>query len=126
MKNARHWPSLTALDGETIWTESVARRLLDEWSTSGESLAAFGRRKGFVPQRLAWWKKRLAAVKPAASTREAPARPAFIPVTVCATASEPAEAVVVLDGGVRVELRSLDGASAAWVASLVRSLGSVS
>ena len=81
MKDTKQWPSVAAQDSETIWSEAVARRLLDEWAKSGESLAAFARRRGFLPQRLSWWSKRLASVKPGASMREAPARPAFIPVT---------------------------------------------
>jgi hypothetical protein len=32
---------------------------LDEWRQSGESLAAFARRRGYSTARLYWWRKRL-------------------------------------------------------------------
>jgi hypothetical protein len=54
------------------WTESEARATLDELAASEESLAHFARRKGVSPQRLAYWRKRLARARPAA--------PAFVSV----------------------------------------------
>ena len=74
-----------------------------------------------MPQRLWWWKKRLSASVQASITA-----PAFLPVTLRAPEREVAAAVITLSEQVRVELRSLDGASAAWVAQLVRALGEAS
>lgn len=41
------------------WIEEDAREVLDEWRRSGDSLAGFARKKGLIPERLSWWKKRL-------------------------------------------------------------------
>jgi hypothetical protein len=43
------------------WTEADARRVLADWERSGITLEAFARSRGLVPQRLAWWRKRLRA-----------------------------------------------------------------
>ena len=61
------------------WSSKVQRAMRadgDEWSRSGMSGEAFGRSKGIAPQRLSYWKKRLAKKK-----REL----AFVPVKVAAT-----------------------------------------
>ncbi len=41
------------------WTEADARRLLTEWATSGQPMAAYARAKGVSAQRLSWWRDRL-------------------------------------------------------------------
>ena len=41
-------------------TEEQARRALAELVASGESASVYARRKGISPQRLAYWRKRLA------------------------------------------------------------------
>jgi transposase-like protein len=66
------------------WTEADARRVLAEWERSGDSLEAFARSRGLVPERLAWWRKRLRAARPQTTTALT-----FIP---CAPASGPARA----------------------------------
>jgi len=127
MDHRKRAPSLAAPNPARIWTRADARQLLDEWATSGESLAAFARRHGVIPQRLSWWRSRIGATPHARVKRETShdLPPVFIPVTVrAAEPSASTPAVVELDGSrVRVELRVLDDASAAWVASLARSLG---
>lgn len=103
------------------WTEQDARRVLEAWEKSGETVAGFARRQGLVPQRLFWWRKRLERV----ATSEP--KPAFIPVTVRAAATwrevERAVVVVTAGDGVRVEVREVDAATAAWVAALLQHLG---
>lgn len=103
------------------WTEQDARRVLEEWEKSGETVAEFARLRGLVPQRLFWWRKRLERVASCES------KPAFIPVTVRAAAewreAERVAVVVTAGDGVRVEVREVDGATAAWVAALVLQLG---
>jgi hypothetical protein len=42
------------------WTEVEARGVLDAWKKSGLGLGEFARSRGIVPQRLNWWKKKLA------------------------------------------------------------------
>lgn len=108
-------------DGER-WTEQDARRVLDAWEKSGETVAAFARRMGVIPQRLFWWRRRLTR----ATSDELSA--AFVPVTVrpaVAVTSTPRSApiVVTLNERVRVDVRDMDAATAAWVASLLLNLG---
>ena len=45
------------------WTEVEARSVLEAWRRSGLSIDAFARGRGLVPQRLHWWRKKLAASK---------------------------------------------------------------
>lgn len=41
------------------WTDSQAKRVLDEADRSGQSDRAFGRQRGVDPQRLSYWRQRL-------------------------------------------------------------------
>ena len=41
------------------WTEIEARGVLEAWKESGQTLEGYARSRGFVPQRLHWWKKKL-------------------------------------------------------------------
>jgi hypothetical protein len=52
------------------WTEIEARGVLEAWKKSGQSLEAYARARGFVPQRLHWWKQKLrfGAAAPVKST----------------------------------------------------------
>jgi hypothetical protein len=92
-------------------------------SQSGESMTAFARRRGLRPQRLFWWKKQLAEPGRESSPHGVSAKaPALLPVVVRA-AEQQALVSVELLGGVRLELRTLDPASARWVAQLAQALG---
>jgi hypothetical protein len=124
MEQRNHRKSVTALAQRKPWNEDDAREILDELSASGETLAAFARRQGLVPQRLAWWKKRLGEPLPSAGVNEAQGA-SFVPVLLRAVEPE-APAAVELSGGVRVELRTLDRTSAAWVALLSQAVGGAS
>ncbi|WP_394829868.1 IS66 family insertion sequence element accessory protein TnpA [Pendulispora albinea] len=64
----------------TRWTAAVARTMLEECAASGESIAAFAKRRGFDPQRLRLWKQRLGNK----SSTPAPAAE-FLPVRVADT-----------------------------------------
>ena len=99
------------------WTESDARRVLAEWERSGHTLEAFARSRGLVPQRLAWWRKRLRA-----SRSGMRAALTLIPATVIdATAVAPAgpAAMIRLAHGIVIEV---DVASPSWIAALAREL----
>jgi hypothetical protein len=48
-------------DRSDAWSPGDARRILEAWRRSGESLAAFGQRHGYAAARLYWWRKRLAS-----------------------------------------------------------------
>ena len=52
------------------WTEIEARGVLDAWKKSGMCLEAYARARGIVPQRLHWWRKKLAMAAPAAKAKE--------------------------------------------------------
>ena len=119
----------TRKEHRKTWTEADARRLLNDWSRSGELLSVFARRQGVHPQRLAWWRRRLARGAHSEGGGVAigiASTSAFVPVTVRGMEREPCAAAVEFDAGLRVELRALDGASAAWIAALARALGGAS
>lgn len=63
------------------WTERVQR-----WERSGLSAEKFGRREGYKPKQLHWWrwKLRADALSPPSTSREAPR---FLPVHVVADLS---------------------------------------
>jgi hypothetical protein len=92
------------------WTEADARRVLAEWEGSGMTLEAFARSRGLVPQRLAWWKKRLRVARPETSTTLT-----FAPAAVIGAATTAPAAVMRLPHGIVIEI---DGVSPAWVAAL--------
>ena len=101
----------------THWTESDARRVLAEWERSGHTLEAFARSRGLVPQRLAWWRKRLRA-----SRSETSAALTLVPATVIdatAAAAAGSAAMIRLPHGIVIEL---EGASPSWIAALAREL----
>jgi len=106
--------AVVELCGKRQWSEEDGRTVVNAWETSGESVGSFARRCGLVPQRVHWWVNRM-------GRRQATA-PAFVPVTVRSTS---AAVTVVTGGGVRVDVTELDATSAAWVATLVRTLGEV-
>ena len=122
----RHASSSPARPADRIWTPEVARRLPAEWQRSGQSLAVFSRRRGFFPQRLSWWRKRLASqeARHAEATRAAPpAGGGLVPLTVRPGTRSNAAATIELGDTLRVELGALDRAGAAWIADLVKALG---
>jgi hypothetical protein len=128
MENRKRGPSVAARCGDEVWTEATAREVLAEWAASGQSLSAFAKQAGLVPQRLSWWKKRIGrSASDAAAAAAPPVAPAsFVPVTVRTKQREAVAAAVQLNGAVRVELYSLDGTSAVWVAALAKALGDAS
>jgi transposase-like protein len=91
------------------WNEQDARDVLAAWDASGESGTEFGRRLGVDPQRLWWWRSRL---RNRAAT-------SFAPVEV--RGSLPA-AVVTTSDGARIEVATVDAASAEWTATVVVAL----
>jgi len=97
------------------WTEEDAREVLDEWRRSGDSLAVFARKKGLVPKRLYWWKKRL-------PVRQAPS-PGALTLVPARVVTETAAVVLRLPSGIALEISN---ASPSWVvavaAELARSL----
>lgn len=58
------------------WTEVEARGVLESWRRSGLSIERFAKQRGFTPQRLYWWKKKIVL----AAQHEEPAK--LVPVHV--------------------------------------------
>jgi hypothetical protein len=75
------------------WSEVEARGVLEAWRRSGLPLERFARMRGFVPQGLHWWKKKL-AVATVGSTLSP--TPSLLPVRVTSEAGRRGEPVTVL------------------------------
>jgi len=120
--------ALAELRGSRRWSEEEGRFVVEAWEASGESVPSFAQRAGLIPQRVYWWKERLRRADAAKSSRATPSASAFVPVTVRAEAAAPlgmlgAAVTVVVSPALRIEVAELDATSAAWVATLVQSLG---
>ena len=68
------------------WTEVEARGVLAAWAKSGQSLPVYARSRGFVPQRLHWWKKKLRFGAPVPAKRP---MVSLIPVQLAEAAADP-------------------------------------
>lgn len=80
------------------WTEAEARAALTELACSGESMAEFARSRGFSPQRVRYWRRRLGA--PAAVPAFVPVRlPVVTPTTLAAATIE------IVSRGVTIRVR---------------------
>jgi transposase-like protein len=84
------------------WTEVEAQAVLREWKESGSTLTAFARQRGYVPERLRRWEKKLDG--------EPTSRAGFVPVEIVgSTAALRSEAStgerrveITVSGGLRV------------------------
>jgi transposase-like protein len=127
-RSASLMAGVAELRGRRQWTEADARRVLDAWEASGESITAFARGAGLVPQRLCWWRERLTRgggiVVDAGRQKAVASAPAFLPVSVRPTTAGGA-VVCVSSEGLRIEVGELDAASAAWVGAVVSSMKEV-
>ena len=94
------------------WNAAIARRVLDEFASSGMSLTAFARSMGVNLQRLSWWRKQLAEDGAGQSVT-------FVPAVVARTH---AGTVVRLPRGVEIEATDVAVLPARWVAELAREL----
>jgi hypothetical protein len=95
----------------------VAQRVLAAQEASGETVTAFARRQGLQVQRLQWWRSRLEEWE----RRAAPVESSLVPAVIQGV-EQPAVKVRV--GEVQVEIGDASAVSPAWVAELVRALGS--
>jgi len=98
-------------DPGDAWSPDDAKRIFDEWKRSGESLAAFGRRRGYAAARLYWWRKRL-ATEPVDLTALS-----LVPALVTSEATAPV--TIRLPNGIGIETTS---ATPAWIAAVVAEL----
>ena len=98
-------------DPADAWTDDDARRILEEWRRSGDSIASFARQHGVAAPRLYWWRKKLAPKSASMPTLS------LVPATIV---GEPAAAVTIrLPGEVSIEVTN---ASPSWVAAIVTEL----
>jgi transposase-like protein len=101
-----------------VWVPDDARRVLDECSRGGTTLAEFARRHGYSAKRLYWWRRRL-ATEPAELTALS-----LVPATVTDRAVAAAAAITIrLPNGIGIEA---PGATPAWIAAVVAELGRAS
>lgn len=91
------------------WTEDDARRVLDEWRRSGQSIAGFARERHMSAPRLYWWRKRLPKNLVAAPMMS------LVPAKIVAR-SETTAIVIRLPSGVAIEMAN---PSPNWIAALV-------
>lgn len=101
------------------WTEGRARRELEGWRRSGESMAAYARTRGYPAHRLSWWKWRLAG-KEAVETATVALAPAVV-TGLAATHRSPVVVSIAPDE-VRVEIEDPAAVHPAWVAELASAL----
>jgi transposase-like protein len=80
-------------------TRERMRRLLERWQRSGESAAAFSRRHGINPQKLAYWKRVLGKGLGRETT---PAQPRFVPVRVVDEGSRGGTVEIVIGASCRL------------------------
>ena len=101
--------------------------MVEAWEASGASVPTFAQRSGLVAQRVYWWKARLRRTRAVELSSATRSQPPFIPLTLRGEvgAARSAVVTVVLSPEVRVEMAELDAMSAAWVATLVKSLREV-
>jgi hypothetical protein len=79
--------------GHARWSEVDARGVLESWRRSGLSLERFAKQRGFVAQRLRWWKAKFARTDNALA---AGVTAALLPVRVSAERGRRGEPVTVL------------------------------
>lgn len=83
------------------WSEVEARGVLEAWQRSGLPLETFAKQRGFVGQRLRWWRLKFAAAQGAKSAAKpavaiATKAPAVLPVRVTSEVARRGEPVTVL------------------------------
>jgi hypothetical protein len=97
------WPSsvivLRMAHGK--WSEVEARGVLEAWRRSGLPLDRYARQRGFVPQRLHWWKEKFAARERFARESSSVQSPtaALLPVSVTSGARRGEPVTVLLRTG---------------------------
>lgn len=87
----RRTGELAELANRSYWREADARRIVDAWQDSGESIVGFARRLGLKWQRVSRWATRL--------DRSARGQLHFHPVRVADPAPRPAAAFIDIDLG---------------------------
>jgi hypothetical protein len=74
------------------WSEVEARGVLEAWKRSGLSLERFAKQRGFVSQRLRWWKQKFRKAEEALALSVPP----LLPVRLAPESARRGEPVTVL------------------------------
>jgi len=98
------------------WSREQAAAILEEWRSSGQSIAAFAREHGVVAQRLHWWRARLRG-QPA--PRADSPRHNLVPAIITGAPLLAASVTVRTTTGEAVEVSEPSSVSPDWVAAVV-------
>jgi hypothetical protein len=99
------------------WSEVEARGVLEAWLRSGLTIERFARQRGFVPQRLHWWKRKLAF---AGTSKALATAPAMLPVRVTSESRRGEPVTVLLRTGHMIKVaRGFDEDAFARVVALL-------
>lgn len=109
----------SSLRTRSHWKAEDAARVLEDWSRSGLTMAAFAREHGLGQHRLRWWQGRQDDSK-ARTVHLVPVTPRQAPLV--ALGSTAGAALVVDVEGVRIEVSNSSEADPHWVAALVLGL----
>jgi hypothetical protein len=106
---------------ERRWSAADARRVLKMCRGSGLSVSAFGARHGLAPQRLGWWKKRLAEWRQHEKAPTAAAAPmTLVPAVVVGGASP----VAIRVNDVMFEVTDPAAVDPTWLGAVLSALAS--
>lgn len=104
-----------------IETRERMRAVVERWRRSGESAAAFCRRRGLRPQKLSYWKRVLGEAGPIVKRRGGGRRaPGFVPVRLLGAGAVTSGLEIVLVSGERVVVG--EGVSRELLGDVLRSL----
>lgn len=108
-------PRLGKKDGRAHrWTSAHARKVIEQWKTSGQSAVAFAAEHGFQVGRLSYWSKQL-------EQQESSSTAAFVAVPMAVTSAS-ASIEIELDGNLTV--RVPEGADTRYIVQLIAALRS--
>lgn len=98
------------------WSREQAAAVLEEWKSSGLSLAAFARERGVVAQRLHWWRARL---RGQSAPRAARPGHKLVPAIITGVPLLAAPVTVRMTTGESMEVSEPSSVSPDWVAAVV-------
>ena len=116
MGNGRGTKTSYRVQHSMRWSRDQAVAILEEWRSSGQSIAAFARERGVVAQRLHWWRAQLRG-QPA--PREAAPGHKLVPAIITGTPLLAASVTVRTTTGEAVEVSEPSSVSPDWVAAVV-------
>lgn len=104
---------MKTMSGAAPWTQDGARRVVEAWERSGETMKDFAARYGLRGERIGWWRSRLETAPEERVT--------LVPVTVRETpaVSVAGASVAMSIDGLRIEVAH---AAPAWCAAFIDEL----